>query len=78
LVYAYDEADPVKHREAMALVERLWNDGNGVVSMQVLGEFYVTVTRKVSKLLTSREARGVITDLSTWTVCRPSIRTTDD
>jgi predicted nucleic acid-binding protein len=47
LFYAYDTSDPAKQATAEALVRQAAADGSGVVSTQVLGEFFhATVTRK--------------------------------
>ena len=43
LVYAYDRAAGTKRDLARNLVESLWNEGRGVLSTQVLQEFYVNV-----------------------------------
>jgi len=71
LVYAHDQSAGEKHRFARALVERLWNLGNGCLSIQVLQEFYVTVTRKVAKPLTIGEASEIIRDLNYWHIHVP-------
>jgi len=47
LVYAYDRTAGSKFERARELKERLWNSGEGIVSTQVLEEFYVTVTAKI-------------------------------
>ena len=47
LVYAYDPADAAKRTRAMTVVERLGSRQRGVLSAQVLSEFFVTVTRKI-------------------------------
>jgi predicted nucleic acid-binding protein len=47
---------------------RLWDNGEGVLSTQVLQEFYVAVTRKIPQPIASRRAREIIADLGTWTV----------
>ena len=49
-------------------MERLWDSGNGVLSTQVLQEFYVTVTAKIPEPLPARRVREIISDLGTWTV----------
>jgi predicted nucleic acid-binding protein len=49
-----------KHERARTLLEALWNDGNGCVSIQVLQEFYVNVTRKVAIPLASEAAAQII------------------
>jgi predicted nucleic acid-binding protein len=46
LVYAFDADEPEKRRQAEELLGRLVADGSACVSSQVLGEFYVTVTRR--------------------------------
>jgi predicted nucleic acid-binding protein len=46
LVYAFDVDEPEKQRKAQELLESMVADGSGCVSSQVLGEFYVTVTRR--------------------------------
>jgi len=75
LVYAYDGTEPKKHASALSLVERLWEERSGALSIQVLGEFYVTVRRKIPKPLSAPEARSALADLSTWTVHTPSAET---
>jgi predicted nucleic acid-binding protein len=47
LVYADDKAAPTKQRRALALVAEHQRAGTGVVSLQVLQEYFVTVTRKL-------------------------------
>jgi predicted nucleic acid-binding protein len=68
LVYAYDQTAGRKFERSRELMERLWDTGEGVVSTQVLEEFYVTVTAKIPNPLKPREARQIISDLGTWTV----------
>jgi len=47
LVYADDKAAPAKQRRAVELVAEHRRAGTGVVSLQVLQEYFVTVTRKL-------------------------------
>ena len=47
LVYAHDSSAGEKHEQAKSLVKNLWIEKTGVLSTQVLQEFYVTVRRKV-------------------------------
>ncbi len=72
LVYAHDAAAGEKHRQAQQLLSDLWQSRLGCVSVQVLQEFYVTVTRKVAKPLIPEEAAAIIRDLSTWRVHSPT------
>ena len=47
LVYADDKAAPAKQRRALDLVTEHRRARTGVVSLQVLQEYFVTVTRKL-------------------------------
>ena len=47
LVYADDKAIPAKQRRAIELVAEHRRAGTGVLSSQVLQEYFVTVTRKL-------------------------------
>ena len=49
LVYAYDKDEKQKHPIAKNLLKECWENKSGVISTQVLQEFYVTVTSKLSK-----------------------------
>jgi len=47
LVYADDKAAPAKQRRSVDLVAEHRRAGTGVVSLQVLQEYFVTVSRKL-------------------------------
>ena len=47
LVYAHDSSAGQKYEQAKSLVRKLLSQKTGVVSTQVLQEFYVTVRKKV-------------------------------
>ena len=47
LLYAFDAGSPAKHVVAVRILEDLWRSGNGILSTQVLQEFFVNVTKKV-------------------------------
>ena len=68
LVYAYDIDSGLKQRTAEAMLLRARQDRSGAVSMQVLQEFYVTVTRKLTSPLLKEEARAVVEDFAYWCV----------
>jgi predicted nucleic acid-binding protein len=68
LIYAHDADAQEKHRIARELLRELWSDRAGVLSPQVLQEFYVNVTRKIAKPLTRPIARGIIDNYSVWCV----------
>lgn len=66
MVYAHDRSAGRKHTVAKELVRRLWDSGRGCLSVQVLQELYVTVTKKTRKPLEPEEARRVVHDLALW------------
>ena len=68
LVYAHDLDAGDKHGLAGDIVSKLWESRNGVLSTQVLQEFYVTLTRKVSSPLSKLEARKLVQKYSHWQV----------
>ena len=71
LVYAYDRSAGEKQTLAAQLVATLWENENGCLSIQVLQEFYVTVTRKISTPLDAGTARQIVADLSNWRLHTP-------
>lgn len=68
LVYAHDGSEPVKQPLARAVLERLWASGTGVLSTQVLQEFYAVATSLQKLSMSPPEAREIIELYSTWTV----------
>ena len=67
LVYAYDRAEPDKQGQALKVLDRLALDGIGVLSTQVLSEFFVAVTRKIAAPLSMGEAYGRVKNfLQIW------------
>jgi predicted nucleic acid-binding protein len=49
LIYAMDRADPTKQMHSRAILQSLLaNDHSGVISTQILQEFYVTATKKLN------------------------------
>jgi predicted nucleic acid-binding protein len=68
-VYAHEGGAGAKHRKAVELITRLFEEQTGGVSVQVLSEFYVTATKKLG--MKSEEAEEAIADLGSWTIHRP-------
>ncbi len=56
LLYAYDRNEPVKQRRATQLLDALAHARSGVVSTQVLGEFFVVATHRLRFPLPRRDA----------------------
>jgi predicted nucleic acid-binding protein len=66
IVYAYDTSAGEKHRTAAGVMAELWDSGLGLISTQVLQEFYVTVTGKIPRPLDPGSAGEIISDLLKW------------
>jgi predicted nucleic acid-binding protein len=71
LVYAFDSSAARKQETARALLERLWESNSGCVSIQVLQEFFVTITKKVARPLPVDDATARIREFATWRVFTP-------
>jgi len=71
LVYADDKAAPAKQRRALELVAEHRRAGTGVLSLQVLQEYFVTVTRKL--LVDARIARRKVELLAEFDVAAPEL-----
>ena len=68
LIYAYDKSAAQKREIARRRITELWESGQGVLSTQVLQEFFVTATRKIEKPLPIDVAKGIVSDLLHWHV----------
>jgi len=66
LVYAHDVDAKAKHEAAKSILQGLWSERTGVLSMQVLQEFYVNVTRKIPHPITKESARLVVSTYTIW------------
>jgi len=73
LVYAYDNQNAPKQQQAKMLLRRLWQEQTGCISIQVLQEFYVTITQKLAHPLTAVQSAQIVADLSSWQVHQPKI-----
>jgi predicted nucleic acid-binding protein len=72
LVYAFDSSATSKQHAARRLLERLWESRSGCLSVQVLQEFFVTVTRKVASPLPVEEATSRVREFAAWRVFSPT------
>jgi len=69
LVYAYDRSEPVKQSQAIRILDYLSSNYLGVISTQVLAEFFVSVTRKITAPLSIEQAYASIENyLAAWQV----------
>jgi predicted nucleic acid-binding protein len=71
LVYAHDTSAGLKHEQAKTLMQTLWQTQTGCLSIQVLQEFYVTVTQKVKRPLSPQTTAQIIQDLQVWHMHTP-------
>ena len=63
LVYAYDLSEKIKHSLARGILDQIWDDGGGVVTLQNLSEFFVAVTKKVQNPISASTARTILSDI---------------
>lgn len=75
LLYAHDAEAGHKGQRAAAVVRELWESGNGAVSLQVLQELYVNVTRKIPRPLPVADARELVRTYATWVRVSPTVDT---
>jgi len=68
LVYAYDKDAGKKHRIAVDIMKDLWRSGRGTISAQILQEFFVTLTKKISAPMDISDVRETIRRLSKWDI----------
>lgn len=69
LVYAYDRSEAVKQQRAFEVLDRLIASGKGVISTQVLSEFFNAVTRKIKMPLAIEDAMvSVENHIRAWQV----------
>ena len=66
LVYCRDASEPEKQARAAAWMAVLWEQRTGRLSFQVLQEYYVTVTAKLSPGLPRDLARREVRALLAW------------
>jgi len=65
-IYAHDADAGSKQRIAAEQPRKLWESGAGLLSTQVLQEFYVNVTRKIASPVAASAAREVVRDYAAW------------
>jgi predicted nucleic acid-binding protein len=68
LVYAEDRDAGRKHEVARDLIVDLWRSRKGVLSVQVLQELYVTLTRKVRRPVAAGRAAEIVREYLAWRV----------
>lgn len=66
LIYSEDPSNPAKQEAALDWLRALWQRRIGRLSTQVINEFYVNVTRKLSPPMPTGEARARIRQYMDW------------
>jgi len=66
LLYSRDASEPAKQSLAAARLDELWENRRGRISVQVLNEYFVNVTRKLKPGLSAEEAWDDIEALAAW------------
>ena len=72
LVYAFDRGDPRRQPIAARLLEGALAEGSAVMSLQVLQEFFVVVTRKVRTPIPPVRARALVAEFLRHPVIEPT------
>jgi predicted nucleic acid-binding protein len=70
LIYAHEHGSGRKYDRSLELLARLFERGEGALSIQVLAEFYAVATKKLR--MENEEAEAVIINLRSWSIHRPS------
>jgi predicted nucleic acid-binding protein len=68
LIYAHDRGAGAKQERAREAIAELWNHRSGVLSTQVLQEFYMNVRRKAANPISRSEARRTLENYLSWTI----------
>jgi predicted nucleic acid-binding protein len=68
LIYGHNVDAKAKHEAAKRVLQELWNSRSGALSMQVLQEFYMNVTRKIPRPISRASARLVVNTYTIWCV----------
>lgn len=70
LVYRFDHDEPAKRDRAREILDAAGGSGRLVLSTQVLQEFYVSVTRKLTRPLPVEDAKKAVRHLSVFPVAQ--------
>jgi predicted nucleic acid-binding protein len=73
LVYAHDRSETRKQPIAQALLDVLWRTRGGVLSTQVLQEFYVVATRKFDPPMRRGAAREIVALYGEWPIVQVDV-----
>jgi predicted nucleic acid-binding protein len=61
LVYAFDLSEPEKRSKCKPIIESIFRgETKGIITNQILAEFFVTLTKKIQKPLNIEQAKMII------------------
>lgn len=66
LLYAHDRQAGDKQVQAATLLAGLWENRTGLLSSQILQEFFVNAVRKIKPPFAIAHAREIVRNYSTW------------
>jgi predicted nucleic acid-binding protein len=66
LIYAHDSDAGAKRSRAAEKLTELWSSGVGRLSVQVLQEFFVNVTKKLTTPVARSTAREIVSNYAVW------------
>ncbi len=66
LVYSIDPSAGIKAQKAKDLLEELWEERIGCLSLQILQEFFVSITKKLEFPLSAPEAAKKVASFTEW------------
>jgi predicted nucleic acid-binding protein len=78
LLYAFDEADPVKRDLSRAWLAACWRGRCGRLSTQVLNEFYSNARKKFAAAISAGDARSEVRryqQWKPWLIDQPTVET---
>jgi predicted nucleic acid-binding protein len=70
LLYAHDQDAGERRAIGEHVLRQLWKSRSGVLSIQVLQEFYAEFTRRLDSAAARRRAREIVEAYSAWPVVR--------
>ena len=68
LIYAHDKDAGQKYLISSKIIRDLWEHRTGIISTQILQEFYVNVTRKIANPIPKPRVREIIESYMAWHV----------
>ncbi len=71
LIYSFDETAGEKRPRSQTLLDDLWKQRSGCLSLQVLQEFFAIVTRRLRPPLSSADAAEKVAYFSEWNLHAP-------